>query len=282
MLNLSVSFNCVWQTSYHQELSAAKPWLAVLYSHPLCFAAVVVAEIIKLSETCQFTALAYQLKRSAKRRSVALQIRSGALTVLAPIGVAKQNIDRFIAQKQQWIQQHIQAQQQHAVTPDYLLAGLIPLLDEQLQLKVVTDSHSAISRDGQTLWLQLSRRVSAERKQQKQLELLKQWYIVQAEQWFAARLLYWQQQMQVQASALQIKNWQRKWGSCTSTGVVSFNWRLMLAPAWVADYVVVHELTHLTHMDHSPAFWQRLAQFYPQYKDVKSWFRAHQHLLDLG
>lgn len=234
-----------------------------------------------MSETCQFTALAYQLKRSARRRSVALQIRSGTLTVLAPAGVAKQQIEQFIKQKQGWIQQHLQAQRQNAVTPDYLLSGVLPLLDEKLRLKVVTDSQSAVTRDGQTLWLQLSRRVSAGRSRQKQLELLKQWYVEQAEQWFAGRLLHWQQQMQVQATELQIKNWQQKWGSCTSTGVVSFNWRLMLAPAWVADYVVVHELTHLTHMDHSAAFWQRLAQFYPQYKEVKTWFRLHQHLLNL-
>lgn len=234
-----------------------------------------------MSEICQFTAIPYQLKPSLRRRSVALQIRDGQLTVLAPAGVAKQQIDGFILHKQQWVARHLQLQQQAAVPPDYLLAGLLPLLDEKLQLKVVSDSCSAVSRDGQTLWLQLSNRVSTARRRQKQLELLGAWYQQQAELWFAARVAYWQQQMQVQASAVHIKNWQSKWGSCTSKGLLSFNWRLMLAPCWVADYVVVHELAHLSHMDHSSAFWQRVAKFYPEFKQAKQWFKQHQHLLQL-
>lgn len=237
--------------------------------------------MLLLSEICQFTSLPYQLKRSARRRSVALQIRNGALTVLAPVAVAKQQIEHFILQKQHWVERHLKAQQQSVVPPDYLLSALLPLLDEKLQLKVVTDKVSAVSRDGQTLWLQLSARVSTGRRRQKQLDLLKSWYQQQAQQWFTARVFYWQQQMQVQPADIQIKNWQRKWGSCTSKGLLSFNWRLMLAPAWVADYVVVHELAHLTHMDHSPAFWLRVALFYPEFQQAKGWFKQHQHLLDL-
>lgn len=235
-----------------------------------------------MTQICQFTALPYRLKPSLRRRTVALQIRDGVLTVLAPSGVAKQQIDHFIQQKQHWVLRHLQVQQLAAQSPDYLMAALLPLLDEKLQLKVVIDSVSAVSRDGQTLWLQLSSRITAKNRRQKQLALLSAWYQQQAQHWFEARVMYWQQIMQVQATAVVIKNWQSKWGSCNNKGLLSFNWRLLLAPAWVADYVVVHELAHLTHMDHSSAFWQRVAQFYPEFKQAKQWFKLHQHLLQLN
>ena len=232
-------------------------------------------------EVCQFSAIPYQLKRSSRRRSVALQIRQGKLSVLAPYDVDKLQIDQFVALKQQWIHSHLQRQAITTQPPDYLAQQRLPLLDEHLQLKIVPDSHNAVCRDGMQLWLQLSKRVKVENQPAKILQLLQLWYQQQAQNWFNQRVAFWQQQMAVTVTAVEIKNWKQKWGTCSASGVVSFNWRLMLAPAWVADYVVVHELAHRRHMDHSPAFWQFLTQFYPEAKAARGWFLQHQHLLVL-
>jgi predicted metal-dependent hydrolase len=232
-------------------------------------------------EICQFSAIHYQLKRSSRRRSVALQIRQGQLAVLAPDYVDKFHIDQFVAQKQQWIQHHLQRQATVAAVPDYLALQQLPLLDEQLQLKIVPDSHNAVCREGMQLWVQLSKRVKTENRRAKTLQLLQSWYQLQAQSWFMERVAYWQQQMAVSVTAVEIKNWKQKWGTCSASGVVSFNWRLMLAPSWIADYVVVHELAHRRHMDHSPAFWQFLSRYYPREKEARTWFLQHQQLLVL-
>ncbi|RVU41165.1 M48 family peptidase [Rheinheimera riviphila] len=233
-------------------------------------------------EICQFSAIHYQLKRSSRRRSVSLQIRQGQLAVLAPDYVDKLQIDQFVALKQQWIKSHLQRQATVAAVPDYLALQQLPLLDEQLQLKIVPDSHNAVCREGMQLWVQLSKRVKAENRQAKTVQLLQTWYQQQAQSWFNERVAFWQQQMAVSVTAVEIKSWKQKWGTCSVSGVVSFNWRLMLAPSWIADYVVVHELAHRRHMDHSPAFWQLLTSFYPQAKAARSWFLQHQHLLVLS
>ncbi len=233
-------------------------------------------------EVCQFSAIRYQLKRSGRRRSVALQIRHGKLAVLAPDYVDKLQIDQFVAQKQQWIHHHLQRQAMAAASPDYLAKQQLPLLDEQLQLKIVPDNHNAVSREGMLLWVQLSKRVKPENQPAKTRQLLQQWYQQQAHHWFSERVAFWQQQMAVSVTSVEIKNWKQKWGTCSASGVVSFNWRLMLAPSWIADYVVVHELAHRRHMDHSPAFWQFLTSVYPQAKAARSWFLQHQHLLVLS
>ena len=72
-----------------------------------------------------------------------------------------------------------------------------------------------------------------------------------------------------------IRDQKTRWGSCSSKGTLSFNWRLMLAPPAVLDYVVVHELCHLTHMDHSPAFWQAVEAVCPDYRDLRKWLKEH-------
>lgn len=235
---------------------------------------------IALHYLCPLSQLPYQLKRSARRRSLALQVKQGELWVLAPVGLPQLAIEQFICEKQHWVRQHLTLSQPKPA-PQYLAERRLPWLDTQLQLITVLDSHNAVSLQGQQLWVQLSRRVKPDNRANWQQQLVVQWYQQQAQQWFEGRVLYWQAQMRVQASRVRIGDWQRKWGLCTATGEVSFNWRLLLAPAWVADYVVVHELAHLRYLNHSAQFWQLVAQFYPDYPKVKQWLRAHQHQLVL-
>lgn len=222
----------------------------------------------------------YQLKRSTRRRNLALQVKDGELWVLAPQGLPQLLIEQFIFEKKHWVTQHL-ALTQPKPQPAYIEEQQLPLLAERLQLITVLDSHNAVSRQGQQLWVQLSRRIKVDNRTHWQQQLIVQWYQDQAFEWFQHRVNFWQQRMGVVAKNIRIGDWQRKWGSCNSNAEVSFNWRLLLAPPWVADYVVVHELAHLKYLNHSSKFWQLVAQFYPDYAKVKQWLKAHQHQLVL-
>ena len=74
---------------------------------------------------------------------------------------------------------------------------------------------------------------------------------------------------------ISIRDQKTRWGSCSSKGTLSFNWRLMLAPPTVLDYVVVHELCHLNNMNHSKAFWQAVETVYPDYRNARKWLKDH-------
>jgi predicted metal-dependent hydrolase len=74
---------------------------------------------------------------------------------------------------------------------------------------------------------------------------------------------------------IRIADQKSRWGSCSSQGTLSFNWRLALAPADVLDYVVVHEVCHLREAHHGPAFWTLLERLRPGYREPKSWLREH-------
>ena len=74
---------------------------------------------------------------------------------------------------------------------------------------------------------------------------------------------------------ISIRNQRTRWGSCGRDGHVCLNWRLVVMPDWVRDYVIVHELMHLKRMDHSPAYWRLVAAAYPRYREARQWLRAH-------
>ena len=91
---------------------------------------------------------------------------------------------------------------------------------------------------------------------------------------FAERVRYYEPLLPAghrEVAGIRIAAQKTRWGSCSSTGTLSFNWRLMLAPPQVLDYVVVHELCHLCEMNHSPAFWSLVGSILPDYKVRRKW-----------
>lgn len=106
-------------------------------------------------------------------------------------------------------------------------------------------------------------------------------YIAAAKEYFPKRVSYFQQFTGGTYNRITIRDQKTRWGSCSARGTLSFNWRLMLAPPTILDYVVVHELCHLTHMNHSAAFWQAVEAVYPDYRTARKWLKEHGHELVL-
>ncbi len=222
----------------------------------------------------------YSVHYSARRRSVALQIKQGQLTVRAPLGYGLADVKTLVEQKQLWILKHLQ-QSAVQLKPDWLALQQVPLLGTMLTLELHRAVKSSVDLCKDRLIVTVSCRTQANSYNNRVLVLLQQWYKTQAEVWFAQRVSYWQNRMQLKAADLVIGSWRTKWGYCKNTAQLGFNWRLLMAPAWVADYVVVHELAHLKHLNHSPRFWQLVAEHYPQAEQAKIWLRQHQYQLEL-
>lgn len=96
-----------------------------------------------------------------------------------------------------------------------------------------------------------------------------------AKEYIPKRVEYYHALTGGQYQKITIRDQKTRWGSCSSSGTLSFNYRLMLAPPRVLDYVVVHELCHLTHMNHSAAFWEMVASILPDYKEYRKWLREN-------
>jgi predicted metal-dependent hydrolase len=79
----------------------------------------------------------------------------------------------------------------------------------------------------------------------------------------------------LKVTRVSIRDQRSRWGSCGPDGHISLNWRLIVMPEWVRDYVIVHELMHLRRMDHSRAYWTLVAGVYPHYRKARTWLREH-------
>lgn len=93
------------------------------------------------------------------------------------------------------------------------------------------------------------------------------------------RVRAWSEVMKLQPKRISIRSQRTRWGSCSSRGTLSFNWRLVMATPEVLDYVVIHELSHLAAPNHSPRFWELVQSFSPNYKQHRRWLRDQQALL---
>lgn len=108
---------------------------------------------------------------------------------------------------------------------------------------------------------------------------LEQRYIAAAKEYFPKRVAYFSQFTGGMYNRITIRDQKTRWGSCSAKGTLSFNWRLMLAPPTIPDYVIVHELCHLTYMNHSASFWKKVESVYPDYRTARKWLKDHGHEL---
>lgn len=100
-----------------------------------------------------------------------------------------------------------------------------------------------------------------------------------AREYIPKRVEYYHELTGGNYTKITIRDQKTRWGSCSSNGTLSFNYRLMLAPPRVLDYVVVHELCHLTHMNHSKDFWNMVSSILPDYKEYRKWLKENGHTL---
>ncbi len=219
--------------------------------------------------------LEYQIRRSARRKTVAIEVRPGEVRVLAPHAVTQSWIDAFVCQKEHWIRSRLAAFAKHPLPPQPSIDDGASLLwlGKSYRLQVVDNQPvSGVTINGATLELQLSRRLRRPRAEaiKQQLEL---WYRDTAQIHITQRVQHWSALMGAQPAEISVRSYRRKWGCCTSRAQVRFNWLLVMAAPEIIDYVVIHELSHLRHMNHSAQFWARVTQFCPDYKRAQAWLR---------
>ena len=102
-----------------------------------------------------------------------------------------------------------------------------------------------------------------------------QWLRTEGAARFQQKAAFWAARMNVTYGRITIRDQKTRWGSCSSRGNLNFNWRLLLMPEAVMDYVIVHELAHRREMNHSAAFWQIVETYLPDYRERRQWLKEN-------
>lgn len=219
----------------------------------------------------------YQVRRS-HRKTAAIHVGRQGVEVRIPGYVSDQWAHEFILSKQQWISHKLSEQsQQQTRLPMVAFGQCIWVLGESIELR-----YQPGVRPG---WLMgkgvLSYQAPTEPTVAQLITLLQGYFKQLAQQYMPVVT----QQMTLrlnQGHKLQkvvFRRTKSKWGHCTSSGVIQYNWLIMGAPKAVIDYLICHEVSHLVHHNHSPAFWLQVANLCPDYKHQQAWLKQHSVVL---
>lgn len=215
-------------------------------------------------------ALTYQLKRSA-RRSIGLKISRDGLTVTLPLRLSIVEAERAVRQKLDWILDKLAAQAERPAPPAALACGSQLLwLGEPITLRT---GSTRSRRQGVELHL-----ACADHPEQITAKLV-HFYQRSARAHFSERVRHWGETMGLTPRRLALSSARGRWGSCSSSGGLRLNWRLMQSPPDVIDYVVIHELAHLAELNHSPRFWAIVETHCPDWKTRRDWLKRNSVLL---
>jgi predicted metal-dependent hydrolase len=218
----------------------------------------------------------YDLIRT-HRKTISITITQQAVVVVrAPLRAPKSAIAGFIEQKREWIEEKRALMLEHAEArklPAFESGEEFPYIGRTLML-IVTEKARRIEACGDTLIFPKARLGGAG-------VALKRWYVSEARRVIAPRLEAWTGRTGILCAGMSVSGARKRWGSCSGKGRLSFAWRLVMAPVDVIDYVIVHELAHIEHHNHSKAFWALVGEIMPDYKVKKRWLKENSALLVL-
>lgn len=209
--------------------------------------------------------LTHTIRRSARARRITVKVdpRDGGVEVVLPRGASEADAARAVVELEDWIVKHqakvIDARERlHSERP----AGTVPYLGRDLVLgEDVPADPVALER-----WYR--------RQARKELEPRVRAAVTELASTAPGRI-------RIECSRTAIRDQRTRWGSCSAKGTISLNWRLLLAPDEVAEYVVVHEVCHLAEMNHSANYWELVAALFPEYERPRRWLRDHGSSLSL-
>ena len=224
----------------------------------------------------------YEMMKTRRKRMAITITSDGAIQVRIPQNVSYAEGIQFVNQKRQWIVKHQKAvmeqmQKNRAqgvnIQPAHTFedGDVFYYRGMPCTLCLRLNSHLTrvrIEKCGNQIVVtgpQLSR---IQKK-----EIIEEWYKRNAKIRFQERCAYYAPMLKVHYQTIRVKNQKSRWGSCSSKQNLNFNWRLLMAPDVVLDYVVIHELCHLREMNHSKAFWSLVASVMPDYEKQEKWLK---------
>jgi len=211
-----------------------------------------------------------------KRKTMEIQVQSdGNLRVLAPKGLGKDRVQKALKEKENWIIKKVleidnrgapETHVFHEGEGHYGFGHINPLRFikvpgvRKLQVRLMGEGFILHGEDF---------------SQESIKKALEGWYRSQTERRVAFFVKKYRNTLP-RPSKVQVKTQKKRWGSCNHKGKVMFNWKLSMAPAWILEYLVVHELCHIEEFNHSKNFWTLVKRTFPRSEEARKWLKENQ------
>jgi len=213
------------------------------------------------------------------RRTAALHIIGRDLQVRVPEHVGDERVAAFLQRKRPWIRSKVA---EIRLLPPHRNKELVsgesfPYLGRHYRLKIQEGQQVGVCLSGGYLKATIRPTEQGEQREKRIQQYLQNWYRSRALEHLQEKANRYAQQIGVTPTGVSVRNFKSRWGSCDKKGQVVFNWNIIKAPHAIADYVVVHELCHLIHPNHSKEFWQLVSHHDTNYPEHRRWLHDHGH-----
>jgi len=226
------------------------------------------------------------VRRSHRAMRLRLQIDSEKpeLVLVIPRYALGIQIESFIKKETPWIEKHwAKALKKAKLRPKHHQkdGDIYFYFGEPLTLRLIPSVswNPAIRVNGSMLEISLHEATTVSDGKKAIIKIIQDFYVKKAEEVIHDRLQFFNEHYKLKYKRVTFRNQKTRWGSCSSDKNLNFNWRLIMAPIEIIDYVVVHELCHLKNMNHSAAFWRLVAEAVPDYKERRKWLKENNMLL---
>lgn len=224
--------------------------------------------------------LKYRIVRSAKRRTLTIMVeRDRAIVVRVPEAMSDEEVRDLVDAKRQWILEKLRNPQKykerrHPPGKEVVNGESAPYLGRDYRIEIVDTPSGRVEFSGFF-------KVPPDR-QAKRREVLRDWYISEAKNKILARVDQHARDLGLEFTTARIVDSRYRWGSCTIDDSINLNWRLIKAPMFVIDYVIVHELAHLIEANHTATFWSIVRARISTMDKAKAWLKEHGDLLEVN
>ena len=216
----------------------------------------------------------YALTRS-RRKTVAIYVRDGAVDVRAPLLMPRSQIDWFVASKEKWIADKLaESVERLRQRASFMLSYGECVTYRSRQYPIVAREGKRVGFGGEVFFMPPG--LGSEQIRAACVQI----YRMLARRDLTDRVLSFAEKMSVVPTAVKINGAKTRWGSCSGRGSLNFSWRLIMASDDVINYVVVHELAHLTQMNHSARFWATVEEVLPDFRERRAKLKELQRRLE--
>jgi len=233
------------------------------------------------------TLINYEIIRTRRKTMGIIVDHERNLIVRSPKNTAETKIEEVLKKKINWILSKLKEMDKIKPAPkekEFMTGEKLPYLGRRYRLKV---NQAEISKVEVKLYqgkFIIDYPVDIEDKKEQRREKIRaaliEWYREHAKEKINERVDKYKVKLDVEPNNVVVKKQKKRWGSCSSKDNLNFNWKIIMAPMSIVDYLVVHELTHLIHDNHSRDFWATVAAIIPDIKEKKEWLKENGRRLD--
>ena len=222
-----------------------------------------------------------EVVRTDRKRSASIRLLGDLVKVSVPMALSDSRIRDLVTKRTPWIKNKLQEQSDRpTILPkEYVSGETVTYLGKNYRLKVLIGDQPSIKlRRGYVEATVTKADIDPKNTIR---SLLQDWYRFHAEKRLGEKTMRLAKVVGVNPSSVTVKDYKSRWGSCSTKGDISYNWRIILAPRSIVDYVVVHALCHMLEHNHSSKYWKHVERHVPKWRECREWLKHNELAKDL-